>query len=74
MIGANMDGKDKKHYRQIKRDIKRAGTKRLRQQLKNDLADHPEEAHWDEVDHAELSSKGMNGLDQDSTRKPRGKS
>ena len=67
-----MDGKDKKLYRQIKRDIKKAGNKSLRRRLKNNLVDHPEEAHWDEVDHGNsLSSRGMNGLDQDSTRKRR---
>jgi hypothetical protein len=65
-----MDSKDKKRFRQIKRDIKKAGTKRLRQRLKNDLADHPEDAHLDEVDHGEkLRSRDMNGLDKDSTRK-----
>jgi len=64
-----MDSKDKKRFRQIKRDVKKAGSKRLRQRLKNDLADHPEEAHLDEVDHGKLSSQSLNGLDQDSTRK-----
>jgi hypothetical protein len=65
-----MDNKDKKRYRQIKRDIKKAGTKRLRRRLKEDLATHPEEAHWDEVDYdASLRSESLNGLDQDNTRK-----
>ena len=65
-----MDSKDKKQYRQLKRDLKRAGTKRLRRRLKEDLAEHPEEAHWDEVAYdARTRSREMNGLDQDNTRK-----
>jgi hypothetical protein len=67
-----MDSKDKKRYRQIKRDIKKAGTRRLRQRLKNNLADHPDEAHLDDIDYDDsLSSRDMNGLDQDSTRRRR---
>jgi hypothetical protein len=65
-----MDNKDKKRYRQLKRDIKKAGTKRLRRRLKDDLSAHPEDAHWDEVDYDDsLRSEGLNGLDQDQTRK-----
>ena len=41
-----MDSKDKKRYRQIKRNIKKAGTRRLRQRLKNNLAAHPEGRIW----------------------------
>jgi hypothetical protein len=62
--------KDKKQYRQLKRDIKKAGTRRLRRRLKDELAAHPEEAHLDEIAYDEsLSSRNMNGLDNDSTRK-----
>jgi hypothetical protein len=65
-----MDNKDKKRYRQIKRDIKKLGTKRLRRRLKDDLAAHPEDAHLDEIEYDDtLSSQAMNGLDQDNTRK-----
>jgi hypothetical protein len=65
-----MDNKDKKRYRQIKRDVKKAGTKRLRRRLKDELAAHPEDAHLDEIEYDDrLRSQEMNGLDQDNTRK-----
>ena len=35
---------DKRFYRKLKRQVKRAGNKARRQHLKRDLADNPEEA------------------------------
>ena len=59
---------DKRQLRKLKRDIKRAGNKRRRQQLKRQLADNPEEAPHAETDFGRACSASMNGLDQDATR------
>ena len=59
---------EKRQLRQLKRDIKRAGKKHARRQLKRDLVENPEEAHQSEVDFGRLSSTGLNGLDKDPTR------
>ena len=60
---------DKRQYRKIKRDVKRAGTHRRRQYLKRDLLKNPEEAGHAEFDYGDTSSASMNGNDQDATRK-----
>jgi hypothetical protein len=60
---------DKRQLRKLKRDIKKAGNKRRRAALKRDLADNPEEAAHTEFDFGRTSSSGMNGLDNDATRK-----
>jgi hypothetical protein len=60
---------DKRQLRKLKRDIKRAGGKRRRQELKRDLADNPEEAHHAEFDFGRASSEGLNGLDKDAKRR-----
>jgi hypothetical protein len=60
---------DKRRYRKLKRDIKRAGNKRRRQHLKRELADNPEEAHFSEFDFGDTSSATMNGIDSDATRR-----
>ena len=60
---------DKRRYRKLKRDIKRAGNKRRRAHLKRDLAENPEEAACTEFDFGRTSSKTMNGMDQDPTRR-----
>ena len=60
---------DKRRYRKLKRDIKRAGNKRRRQHLKRELADNPEEAPFSEFDFGETSSATMNGMDRDVTRR-----
>ena len=62
---------DKRTFRKLKRDVKRAGNKRRRQHLKRDLADNPEEAQHSEFDFGNDSSAGLNGLDNDSTRRRR---
>lgn len=66
---------DKRSYRKLKRDIKRAGNKRRRQHLKRELADNPEEAPHSTFDFGDTSSSTLNGLDQDATRrrKPKAK-
>ena len=62
---------DKRRQRQLKREIKKAGNKRRRRQLKQDLERNPEEAHWSEPDVGHDSSEPLNGLDRDTTRRPR---
>ena len=59
----------KRQLRKLKRDIKRAGVKRRRQQLKRDLTDKPDEAHHSEFEFGRDSSTGLNGLDHDTTRR-----
>lgn len=64
----------KRQLRKLKRDIKRAGVKRRRQQLKRDLTDTPDEAHLGSAyDFGRATSSTLNGLDRDATRrnKPR---
>ncbi len=64
-----MDQDKKRELRQLKREIKRAGGKRRRSQLKRGLAEHPEEAHVDEPSVGRFRSADYNGIDRDSTRK-----
>jgi hypothetical protein len=61
--------KDKRTFRKLKRDIKRAGNKRRRQFLKRELADSPEDAPFSEFDFGRTSSQTLNGLDNDATRR-----
>jgi hypothetical protein len=60
---------DKRQLRQLKRKIKRAGTKQARRALKQNLAEDPENAAEATVDYGNLSSASFNGLDRDSTRR-----
>ena len=60
---------DKRQMRELKRAVKRAGKKTRRQRLKRDLADNPEEAPYSEFDFGSDSSAGLNGLDNDATRR-----
>ena len=63
--------RDKRQMRKLKRDVKRAGNKRRRQHLKRDLRDNPEEAPHSAFDYGDTSSQGLNGLDDDATRRPK---
>ena len=60
---------DKRRVRQLKRELKKAGNKARRQRLKRDLADNPEDAHWTEPTVGRRSTIGLNGMDQDATRR-----
>jgi hypothetical protein len=60
---------DKRRYRKLKRDVKRAGNKRRRQHFKRELADNPEEAPYSEFDFGSDRSATLNGLDNDATRR-----
>jgi hypothetical protein len=62
---------EKRRLRQLKRAVKRAGNKSRRQQLKRDLAENPAEAHRSEFEFGRDTSTGLNGIDQDTTRRRR---
>lgn len=63
---------DKRKLRELKRVLKKRGTKHRRQELKKTLTDNPEEAHEAEENLGRARSDTLNGLDQDSTRKRKG--
>ena len=60
---------DKRKLRELKRELKKRGTKHRRRQLKRDLAENPEEAADSEEDLGRFRSDTLNGLDNDSTRR-----
>ena len=60
---------DKRRHRQLKRSVKRAGKKKVRQQLKRDLTVKPEEAAHSEIDYGRDRSADLNGIDRDATRR-----
>jgi hypothetical protein len=60
---------DKRQLRQLKRAVKRAGSKALRRRLKRDLSENPEDAAHSEIDYGRHSSETFNGMDKDATRK-----
>jgi hypothetical protein len=59
----------KRELRKLKRTIKRAGSKHRRRDLKRQLVENPEGAAETEASVGKHSSEGLNGLDQDSTRR-----
>jgi hypothetical protein len=60
---------DKRRMRELKRAIKKRGTKRRRQELKRNLAENPEEAADAEENLGKHRSDRLNRLDNDSTRR-----
>lgn len=60
---------DKRKIRQLKRTIKRAGSKHRRRDLKKQLREHPEEAHEDRENFGRYGSAPMNANDKDATRR-----
>jgi hypothetical protein len=64
---------DKRKLRELKRVLKKRGTKHRRQELKKNLAENPEEAHEAEENLGRSRSDTLNGLDNDSTRKKKPK-
>ena len=63
--------RDKRDLRQIKREVKRAGSKRRRRYLKRELRENPEDAAHTDFQFGRDSSAPLNGLDQDATRRGR---
>ncbi len=59
----------KREQRQLKREVKRAGSQRRRRQWKRDLRENPEEAPFSEEDFGRYSTEPWNGMDQDHTRR-----
>jgi hypothetical protein len=65
-----MNDDKKRELRNLKRVIKRSGNKHRRRDLKRQLRDNPEEAAFHEENFGRNSSAGLNGLDDDATRRP----
>ena len=61
--------RDQRERREAKREIKRAGNKHRRQQLKRVLREHPEDAPYTEAGYGRHRSAELNGLDHDATRR-----
>jgi hypothetical protein len=59
----------KRELRELKRAIKQAGNRKRRRTLKRDLQENPEEAAHTEFEFGRDSSVGLNGIDNDSTRR-----
>ncbi len=59
----------KRELRKLKRAIKQAGNRKRRQALKRALHEDPEEAAHTEFSFGRDSSAGLNGIDQDATRR-----
>ncbi|HZV04360.1 MAG TPA: hypothetical protein VE999_04650 [Gemmataceae bacterium] len=70
MRPADMD-QDKRKYRQLKRDLKRAGNRKRRRLLQRDLVVNPEDAPHSAFDFGRDSTRGLNGNDRDATRRKR---
>lgn len=61
---------EKKELRDTKRSLKKAGNKKRRGKLKQQLRDDPDEAHTNEPSVGKYSSEPFNGMiDNDRTRK-----
>ena len=59
----------KRELREAKRVLKRRGNQRVRRQVKQALADHPDDVSPDEPDYGRYRSSAMNGMDHDATRR-----
>ena len=60
---------DKRLYRELKRKLKKTGSKRRRRFLKRELTERPDEAPYSEIDFGRDSSTVYNGMDRDATRR-----
>ena len=60
---------DKRKLRNLKRELKRAGSKHRRRDFKQQIRDNPALAHEAEENFGRHSSETLNGLDQDATRR-----
>jgi hypothetical protein len=63
-----MNDDKKRELRQLKRVIKKAGSKHRRRDLKRQLRENPEEAAFHDENFGRNSSAGLNGADDDATR------
>jgi hypothetical protein len=60
---------EKRQFRQMKRDLKRAGSRKRRRHLQRELNERPEEAAQTDFDFGRNSTAGLNGNDRDATRR-----
>jgi hypothetical protein len=63
--------REKRQLRELKRTLKKAGNRHRRRQLQRDLASNPEDAAHSEADVGRNRSDTFNGIDRDSTRRPK---
>ena len=61
--------REKREIRKLKREVKKAGSKRRRRYLKRELTEKPEEAQHTDFQFGRDSSATLNGLDRDATRR-----
>jgi hypothetical protein len=59
----------KREMRQVKKEVKRAGSQRRRRQWRRDLRENPEDAPYSEEDFGRYSTAPLNGMDHDQTRR-----
>jgi hypothetical protein len=59
----------KRQLRKLKRELKRSGSKRRRRYLRRELNENPEDAAHTDFQFGRDQTAGLNGLDQDSTRR-----
>jgi hypothetical protein len=59
----------KRQLRKLKRELKRAGSRHRRRDLKRELVENPDDAHRSEESFGRNRSEGLNGLDDDPTRR-----
>ncbi|WP_199756773.1 hypothetical protein [Tautonia sociabilis] len=62
---------EKRQLRETKRELKRAGHKKVRARAKHLLDVSPEDAHLGEDSYGRYSTAHLNGMDRDATRRPR---
>ena len=60
---------DKRRYRQLKRDLKRAGNRKRRRHFERELRANPEEVETNDFDFGRHGTAGLNGIDRDATRR-----
>ena len=59
----------KRELREAKRILKRRGNQRVRRQVKQALAEHPDDVAQEDPDYGRYRSSAMNGMDHDATRR-----
>lgn len=56
---------DKRRYRKLKKQLKRAGNKKIRHEFKDQLREDPNNAHMnDQPGYGQCETKHMNGMDE----------
>ena len=60
---------EKRQLRETKRELKRAGHKKVRAKARHMLETSPEDAHLAEDNYGRYSTAHLNGMDRDATRR-----